>query len=139
MHCRSRRRQLFLSISYFHEWTHKPTQILYMHFKSELLYLTNNQALKLLFLLKHTAQSLFPFFLSALLNLTVYVDESRAPLSEKPAVSPSLRVRIIPLKTSQILAPCSATLGLTTGGNYTFSHQTAHRPGREHTHAAHNS
>lgn len=58
---------------------------------------------------------------------------------EKPAISPSLRVRINPLKTSQILARCSATLGLTTGGNYTFgflfSHQTTHRPGREHTHA----
>ncbi len=75
------------------------------------------------------------------------VDESRAPLlceDEKPAISPSLRVRIIPLKTSQILAPCSATLGLTTGGNYytfcfLFSHQTAPRPGREHTHAVHNT
>lgn len=58
---------------------------------------------------------------------------------EKLTISPSLRVRINPLKTSQILAPRSATLGLTTGGNYTFcflfSHQTAHRPGREHTHA----
>lgn len=81
--------------------------------------------LKLLFLSEHTAQSLLLalFPLSALLNLSVYVDESRAPLlceDEKPAISPSLRVRIIPLKTSQILAPCSATLGLTTGGNYTF-------------------
>lgn len=60
---------------------------------------------------------------------------------EKLTISPSLRVRINPLKTSQILAPRSATLGLTTGGNYTFcflfSHQTAHRPGREHTHAPH--
>lgn len=40
---------------------------------------------------------------------------------EKLTISPSLRVRINPLKTSQILAPRSATLGLTTGGNYTFS------------------
>lgn len=92
------------------------------------------------------AQSLFPFFLSALLNLTVYVDESRAPLLcevEKPAIFPSLRVRIIPLKTSQILAPCSLTLGLTTGVNYTFCfhffHQTAYCPVREHTHAVHNT
>lgn len=108
--------------------------------------LITNQALKLLLLLKYMAQSLFPFFLSALLNLTVYVDESRAPLLcevEKPAIFPSLRVRIIPLKTSQILAPCSLTLGLTTGVNYTFCfhffHQTAYCPVREHTHAVHNT
>lgn len=63
-------------------------------------------------------------------------------VDERPCVlyPPGLRVKINPLKTPQILAPCSATLGHTTGGNYTFrflfSHQTAYCPGKEHTHAA---
>lgn len=108
---------------------------------SGLLYLIYNQALKLFFLLS-------PVFVSAFLFQHCWISlcmSRRAGLllceDEKPAISPSLRVRINPLKTSQILARCSATLGLTTGGNYTFcflcSHQTAHRPGREHTHARH--
>lgn len=63
---------------------------------------------------------------------------------EKLTISPSLRVRINPLKTSQILAPRSATLGLTTGGNYTFCFlfspdRQRRRPGREHTHARTNT